>query len=238
MPRDASVPKLLHEFGQRLRGGNPYRARGYSRAAENLLTLTMPLDQIVAEDRLREIPGVGDAIADIIAKLHKTGTHAGLEAMRKDIPAGALELLSVPGLRPEKVLKLYSEFGIASLEGLEQAARQDRLKNVKGLGAVLQNKILQGIDIKRRGEGQRHLHRAAAFLEAAEANLRRSHPGLTRITPAGDFRRGCELVSGLSLENLHDHPRPYDGPAAPTQARLRGRHRGNSCRLRDARRRR
>jgi DNA polymerase (family 10) len=97
------------------------------------------------------------------------------------------------------VLKLYSELGIASLEGLEQAARQDRLKNVKGLGAALQSKILQGIDIKRRGEGQRHLHRATALLEAAEANLRRSYPGLIRITPAGDFPRGCELVSDLSL---------------------------------------
>jgi DNA polymerase/3'-5' exonuclease PolX len=31
--------------------------------------------------------------------------------------------------------------GIASLEGLEQAARQDRLKNVRGLGAALQSKI-------------------------------------------------------------------------------------------------
>jgi DNA polymerase (family 10) len=202
MPLDASaVAKLLHEFSHRtaLRGGNPYRARAYSRAAENLLALTLPLEQIVAEDRLREIPGVGDAIADIIAKLHKTGTHAGLEAMRKDIPAGVLELLSVPGLRPKKVLKLYSELGVASLDGLEQAVRQDRLKNVKGLGAALQSKILQGIDIKRRGEGQRHLHRAAALLEAAEANLRQSHPGLTRITHAGDFRRGCELVSDLSL---------------------------------------
>jgi DNA polymerase (family 10) len=125
MPLDASaVAKLLHEFGQRtaLRGGKPYRARAYSRAAENLLALTMPLEQIVAEDRLREIPGVG-AIADIIAKLHKTGTHAGLEAMRKDIPAGVLELLSVPGLRPEKVLKLYSELGIASLEGSRPRGR-------------------------------------------------------------------------------------------------------------------
>ena len=146
MPLDASaVAKLLHEFGQRtaLRGGEPYRARAYSRAAENLLALTMPLEQIVAEDRLRESLGVGAAIADIIAKLHKTGTHAGLEAMRKDIPVGVLELLSVPGVRPEKVLKLYSELGIASLEGLEQAARQDRLKTVKGLGAALQSKILQ-----------------------------------------------------------------------------------------------
>jgi DNA polymerase (family X) len=99
MPLDASaVAKLLHEFGQRtaLRGGNPYRTRAYSRAAENLLALTMPLEQIVAENCLGEIPGVGDAIADIIAKLHKTGTHAGLEAMRKDIPAGVLELRSGP----------------------------------------------------------------------------------------------------------------------------------------------
>jgi DNA polymerase (family X) len=177
MPLDASaVAKLLHEFGQRtaLRGGKPYRAQAYSRAARKSTRPDEPLEQIVAEDRLREIPGVGDAVADIIAKLHKTGTHAGLEAMRKDIPAGVLELLSVPGLRPEKVLKLYSELGIASLEGLEQAARQDRLKNVKGLGAALQSMILQGIDIKRRGDGQRHLHRAAAFLQAAEANLRRS----------------------------------------------------------------
>ena len=41
MPLDASaVAKLLHEFGQRtaLRGGNPYRARAYSRAALGHLT--------------------------------------------------------------------------------------------------------------------------------------------------------------------------------------------------------
>jgi DNA polymerase/3'-5' exonuclease PolX len=69
------VAKLLQEFGQRtaLRGGNPYRAKAYTRAAENLLALTEPLEDLVAQDRLKEIPGVGDAIADIIAKLHKGG---------------------------------------------------------------------------------------------------------------------------------------------------------------------
>jgi DNA polymerase (family 10) len=52
MPLDASaVAKLLHEFGQRttLRRGNPYRARAYSRAAENLLALTVPANR--REDR-------------------------------------------------------------------------------------------------------------------------------------------------------------------------------------------
>jgi DNA polymerase (family X) len=199
---DASaVASLLKEFGQRteLRGGNPYRGRAYIRAAENLRALTLPLDTVVAQERLREIPGVGEAIADIITKLHRTGTHPALEAIRKEVPESVLEMLSIPGLRAEKVLKLYKELGIASLAELEQAAREGRLQTVKGLGAALQNKILQGIEIKRRAQGQRHIHRAAEWLATAESNLRASHPDLKRITPAGEFRRGCELVSDLCL---------------------------------------
>jgi DNA polymerase (family X) len=119
--------------------------------------------------------------------------------MRKEIPAATLELLTMPGLRPDKALKLYKEFGISSVEELEQAAKQDPFTKVKGLGPALQNKILQGIEIKRRSEGQRHLHRAAALLELAQAQLMRSRPGSSRITPAGDFRRGCELIGDLSL---------------------------------------
>jgi DNA polymerase (family 10) len=167
----SEVAKLLQEFGQRtaFRGGNPYRARAYSRAAENLFALAEPLEDIVAQNRLREIPGVGDAIAEIVTKLHRTGRHPALDAMRKEIPAGTLELLTIPGLRPEKALKLYKEFGISSVEELEQAAKQDRLRNVKGLGSALQSKILKSIEVKRSGEGQRHLHRAAGLLELAEA---------------------------------------------------------------------
>jgi len=70
MTLDASeVAALLREFGQRmaLRGGNPFRAKSYARAADSLLALTRPLDGIIREDRLREIPGAGDAIAGIIA---------------------------------------------------------------------------------------------------------------------------------------------------------------------------
>jgi DNA polymerase (family X) len=157
-----TVVQLLREFAARtsLRGGNPYRAKAYARAADSLAALVVPLDQIIAEGRLTEIPGIGDAIADIVTKLHRTVTHPGLEAMRKEIPASVLEMLAVPGLRPDKVLKLYKELGIISLAGLEQAAREDRLKPVKGLGGALQAKILQNLAILRSGEGRRHMHRA------------------------------------------------------------------------------
>ena len=116
-PLDASaVARLLHEFARRsaLRGGNPYRARAYGRAADSLATLTLPLEDLVRQERLRDIPGVGDAIADIITKLHMTGTHPSLEAMRKEVPAGVLDFLAIPGVRPDKALKLYNQLGVTT----------------------------------------------------------------------------------------------------------------------------
>ena len=66
-----TVVRLLREYAQRtaLRGGNPYRSKAYSRAADSLAALPVPLDRLIAEDRLTEIPGIGEAIADIVTKL-------------------------------------------------------------------------------------------------------------------------------------------------------------------------
>jgi DNA polymerase (family X) len=173
---DASaIAALLREFGQRsaLRGGNPFRAKAYGRAADNLLALSLPLDQIIAQDRLREIPGIGDAIADIIKKLQATGTHPALEKMRKEIPSGVLEMLTIPGLRADKVIKLYQELGLTSLEELEQAAREGRLQTVKGLGASLQTKVLSGIELRREARGRRHMHKADELLRSPKSISRR-----------------------------------------------------------------
>jgi DNA polymerase (family X) len=212
-PLDASeVAKLLVEYGRRtaLAGGNPYRSKAYLRAAESLAALAEPLARIVAEGRLREIPGVGDAIADIITKLHRTGSHPSLERMRREIPEGVLEMLSVPGLRPDKVLKLHKQLGIGSLTELEAAAREDRIKNTKGLGPALQRKVVQGMEISKAALGSRHMHRAAELMAAAEKNLRRALAGLKRIVPAGDLRRSCELVCDLSL--VAEDAKLEDGP--------------------------
>jgi len=201
-PLDAiQVAKLLAEYGRRtaLSGGNPYRSKAYLRAADSLAALAEPLERVVAEDRLQEIPGIGAAIADIVTKLHRTGTHPSLERMRREIPEGVLEMLSLPGVRPDMVLKLHQQLGIANLAELEQAARQDRIKRAKGLGPALQHKILQGLQIMKSAAGARHMHRAAELIASAENHLRRALPDLKRIVPAGDFRRGNELVFDLSL---------------------------------------
>src|SRR4051812_48537032 len=98
-PDAAAVAKILRELGQRLvlEGSNLYRARAYTIAADNLVLSPLPLDQLIAQRRLTEIPGIGDAIAGVISNLYETGKHSGLEAMREKTPEGVLEMLRIPG---------------------------------------------------------------------------------------------------------------------------------------------
>jgi len=197
----SEVARLLDEFGRRalLYGGNPYRAKAYLRAAERVALLTQPLDAVVKQQRLQEIPGVGDAIAGVITQLCKTGSHPSLEKMRADVPESVLEMLAIPGLRPEKVMKLHKELGINTIEELETAVRDDRLKAIKGLGPALQRKILSGLEARQSAKAARHVHRAEELLSAAEESFKRSNLNLKKIVVAGDLRRGCELVSNLAL---------------------------------------
>ena len=202
MGRDAAATaEKLHEIGQRLAlgGGNPYRARAYTRAAETLTGLIEPLDEVIAAGELRQLPGIGDAIAAIIPTLHATGSHPMLEALRSDIPASVLPMLSIPGLKPEKVLALFRQLGIRSVPELEEAARAGTLAGAKGFGPAFAQKILQGIEAQKAAQGRRHMHRAAELLAQAEHRLLNAMPELNDITVAGDLRRGCELVGDMAL---------------------------------------
>jgi DNA polymerase (family 10) len=97
------------------------------------------------------------------------------------------------------VLRLYKDLGITSLQELESAAKEDRIKKAKGLGAALQTKILQNLALARSGEGRLHLDRAASLLTNAKQTLEKTRPELKHVCIAGDVRRGCELVADLAL---------------------------------------
>jgi DNA polymerase (family X) len=192
---------LLVELGRRtaLAGDNYFRAKAYQRAADSLSASVEPLDRVIAENRLRELPGIGEAIADIVTSLHRSGAHPLLDKLRWDVPEGVLDMLSIPGLKPDKIKIIRNELGITDLAALEAAAREDRLRPVKGLGAVLQRRVLEGLKLREHTLGARHLHRADELAVTATETLKRSLPGVIRIVTAGDIRRGGELVSDLAL---------------------------------------
>ena len=81
------VADLLEEIGRRatFEGGNPYKAKAYVRAAASLRRLAQPLADVVKARSLRDIPGVGEAIARRIEALHRGETDVALEKMRRKL---------------------------------------------------------------------------------------------------------------------------------------------------------
>jgi DNA polymerase (family 10) len=193
------VADLLLEIGRRaaLEGGNPYSAKAYVRASESLRTLVTPLDQVIRRSQLRAIPGIGDAIARRILELRNKGTDEPLERLRTKFPTGLLELLNIPRLKPSAIVKLHKDLGIANLAEAEEAARQGRLRKLKGLGAAVERKILEGIAMMRGAEGRMRVNRAEELLMHAAETL--EEEGISGVTIAGDLRRGCELIADLRL---------------------------------------
>jgi DNA polymerase (family X) len=97
----------------------------------------VPLAEVIREDRLRGIPGVGDAVTGIITKLHKTGSHPSLEAKRKAFPGGLLELLTISGLRPDEVSRSSGRGASGSLGVVSRA--HEELAGLAGVTSLAED---------------------------------------------------------------------------------------------------
>src|SRR5581483_1790913 len=87
-------------------GGDAFKARAYEKAARAVGGHRVDVCTLEPA-QLRQIPGVGKAIADKIVEFCRTGTMPALEKQRAEIPAGLRELIGVPTLGPKKSLVLY-----------------------------------------------------------------------------------------------------------------------------------
>jgi len=194
------VAAMLAEIGVwlELKGENPFKTRAYSNAARMIESLTEPLETLVAEQRLSEIKGIGDALQEKITTLVTTGRLPYYEELKASFPAGLADLLHIPGLGPKKVKALYEQLKIDSVETLEAACQAGRVAALDGFGEKSQAKILEGIQYRRQYASRYHLDDA---LDVAEPILEalRSHPEVLRCSTAGSLRRFRETIGDIDF---------------------------------------
>ena len=216
----AQVAALLREIGTRLEltGESPFKFRAYHTAAESLEALPTPLAEVLAQNRLRSLPGVGEALAEKILKLHKSGSHPTLEYLREQLPSGVLDLMQVQGLGPKKAMLLFNALKIDSLAALEDACRADKLAALKGFGVKLQSAFLKHLEQLKACSDKFLIDTAYARALAAEHALKDRVPGLKSVRIAGSVRRGCEVSDKITLAVSWDdalHPSGPGGPGGP-----------------------
>ena len=64
---------------------NWFKIRAYRKAAGTIEELPVPVEQLVAEGRLKEIPGIGEAINKKITELVTTGKLEYLEGLKAEL---------------------------------------------------------------------------------------------------------------------------------------------------------
>lgn len=200
---NAEIAAIFEQVAEMLeyRGENPFRIRAYRQAARRIESMLEPLSAIIAdpEGDLTAIEGIGGDLAAKITELVKTGRLTALDELRAAVPAVAFEVMRVPGIGPKKARALVEQLNLDSLEGLERACREGRVRSLAGFGAKSEAAILDNVDFARSPEHARLLWcEADAIVSRALAHLRES-PAVARVEAAGSWRRGCQTVGDIDI---------------------------------------
>ncbi len=181
-----------------IKGEVVYKTLAYRRAAENLTELGRDAYDIWSEGKLTEIPGVGKAIAEKISELFSTGELEFLNKLESEVPPSLIEILAIPDVGPKKAALFWREAGITDLAGLEEAARAGNLRELPGMGAKSEAKLIAGIEALARRSGRIPLGEAWPFAQGLLEWLR-TYPGVEAAEAGGSVRRMRATVGDLDL---------------------------------------
>lgn len=197
-----------------LSGENPFKALAFEKAGRIVERHPESMEELVREDRLSGIKGIGSSIAEVIKELVRIGRSSLLESLKSGFPPGLEELLSLPGLGPKRVRQLWQKLGVASLGELEYACRENRLLALDGFGVKLQEKILKAIAFKKQFRDMHLYAEAEAIADEVLAELEKT--GLFRkLYKAGSLRRGKRILKDIDILTI---PKPKTAAAKVREA--------------------
>ncbi|MFW6278979.1 MAG: DNA polymerase/3'-5' exonuclease PolX [Bacillota bacterium] len=204
------VALLLEELADlmKIRGDNKFKIRAYTNAARNIMDLEQDLTELYKNGNLQDIKGVGEGLAGTIEEILQEGTSNMLQELKTELPSGVLDLLELPGLGPARAHTLYYELEIADLDDLEQAIAGEKLRELKGFGPEMEEKLKKSLQNYRQYEGTLNLAEALSCAEEFAEKIANSAEEIKKIAITGSVRRKKDLVRSIDFiliaDNLSD----------------------------------
>jgi DNA polymerase (family 10) len=142
---NASIAERLDAFATLLdlAGAGYYSARAYRRAAELIRTTKAPVAALVRSGRVRELRGIGAGIEARLRELVETGTIAELDELEREVDPELVGLGRFLGLSPRRAVEIGRRLGIRTAAEFRAAAAEGRLRDVPGIGAATEAKLLK-----------------------------------------------------------------------------------------------
>jgi DNA polymerase (family 10) len=204
--KNSEVAQVFQDIADflEMKGEIPFKVRAYQKAVRSIEHLPVELEQLMKEGKLREVPGVGEAIAKKIIELLTTGRLEYYDKLRAEFPEGVISLLDIPGIGPKTAVKLSTELGVKSVEELETAILEGRVAKLFRLGDKTAENILRHLQSLRTKERRIPIGVALPLVEDIMASLGKTSD-LRHLTPAGSLRRFRETIGDIDLMGTADN---------------------------------
>ena len=187
---------------------NPFRIRAYRNAARTIQGLSEEVRDLIQEGfDLDQLPGIGEALAEKIVEIVRTGKCQALEKLRQEGGKGLVELLHIPGLGPKRVAILYHELDVQTPQQLLRAIKDGRLHQLRGFGEKTEQNILDMLQVHAEQERRFKLAVAAQYAQSLVDYLREANE-IEEIVIAGSYRRCKETVGDLDILVTTNQPKP------------------------------
>lgn len=176
-----------------LNDANPYTLRAYRRAADTIRHSPAPVTELVRTGRVRELRGVGPGIESRLRELIDTGQITELAELERDLVPDLVGLGRYLGLSAQRTLDIARALRIRSSAELREAAAAGRLREVPGIGAKIEAKIVSALaqEVEGRAPQGLWLNRARELVGGIAAAL--------GAQTAGDVRRWRDSCQRLAV---------------------------------------
>lgn len=199
--RNREVAEKLYELAEisELAGENPFKVKAYSEAARVIENLPIAVEDLSREGRLEEIKGVGKGIAEKIQEFLDKGVISKLEELKKKVPESLIEMGKIPGLGAKRVMVIYKQLGIKSIDELKEAVLSHKVREIEGFGPKLEENILRSIAEVHDKRGTRFLLGVAYSLAKMIVDELRNKSPVEKILICGSLRRMKETIGDIDI---------------------------------------
>ena len=194
-----AIARIFTEIADLLeiKGENPFKIRAYRNAADTIVHAPDNLS-VCSDEQIRAMAGIGKDLAAKIREICETGGAKYHRELLEQFPTTILDLLHLQGVGPKTVALLYAQLGVRTLEELEAACKDGRVRELKGLGPKKESMILKALEERKQRTGRHLLPDAAETAEGMLAYLRGLFPTAS-FTQVGSVRRGAETSGDIDI---------------------------------------
>ena len=201
LPRNADVAAqfdLLADLME-LEGADRFRVSSYRSAASRIRETGSSVAQLALDGRAKELQGIGKTIEGKIVEIVEDGEIHALSKRKDVVPGDVALFMRLPGLGAKTAARIWHELGVTTLDELRAAAEQQRLRDLGGLGAKTEERILRALNDTAEAEPFRPLLGDALPALLAVVEVLREHPASAQVSDAGSARRWKETIRDLDI---------------------------------------